>query len=104
MYSNESCRNHGANSSIADAVIFQSLERRQATLQAVETTTLPEDFQQKGFRHNGDVAWRNVRIYYDEFGQFLKAVVFDMQRVVESHQNESWVEPADYLFLKNYNN
>lgn len=70
---------------------FQCPERTWETLQAVQTT-LREDFQEKGFRHD-DVAWRNVGVYRGEGGQ-VKAVVFDMQRVVEFHQKEDWVHSA----------
>jgi hypothetical protein len=69
---------------------FQCPERTQPTLDAVKTT-LKEDFMDQGFRH-GDVAWRNVGVYYDEDGQ-TKAVVFDMQQV-ENQTEEDWVTPA----------
>ena len=72
---------------------FQYPERTEETLQAVETT-LRKDFYEKGFRH-GDVAWRNVGVYQDNSNGLVKAVVFDMKRVVESHpKEEDWVESA----------
>ena len=70
---------------------FQCPGRTEQELEAVKLT-LTNDFQKKGLRHD-DVAWRNVGIYQSEHGQ-IKAVVFDMQQVVENHQEEDWVESA----------
>lgn len=72
---------------------FQCPERTEQELEAVKLT-LKNDFQRKGFRHD-DVAWRNVGIY-EQDGE-TKAVVFDMQRVVaskEDEEDEDWIAEA----------
>ena len=71
---------------------FQCPERTQSELVAVEMT-LREDFMAKGIRHH-DVAWRNVGVYYSD-DRRMKAVVFDMQKVVSAENElEDWVQSA----------
>ena len=69
---------------------FQTLCRTRETLDAV-TKTLKEDFKSNGFRH-GDVAWRNVGVYYAD-GE-LRAIVFDMNTVEPSEADVDWITPA----------
>ena len=70
---------------------FQCPERTEQELEAVKLT-LTNDFQRRGFRHD-DVAWRNVGIY-EKDGE-TKAVVFDMQGVVASKEDEEyWITEA----------
>ena len=66
---------------------FQTPRRTKKTLHAVATTP-KEDFEAKGFRH-GDVAWRNVGVYYAD-GE-LRAIVFDMNTVEPCEADVDWI-------------